>query len=73
MVDLCIRSDLLKDFSPDPVAYVPAWQRLQLRLVAAPARHAAIIRSRLTTGRAACQVTGTSSMMPRQVIPEFED
>ena len=71
MVDICIRSDLLKDFSPDPVAYVPAWHRLQLRLVAAPARHAAIIRSRLTTGRAACQVT--SSMMPRQVIPEFED
>ena len=40
MVDLCIRSDLLKDFSPDPVAYVPAWQRLQLRPVAAPKRHA---------------------------------
>ena len=71
IVGICIRSDLLNDFSPDPVEYVPAWHRLQLRPVAAPARHAVVIMSRLITDCAACQVT--SSMMPTQGITESED
>ena len=60
----CALADILNDFSPDPAEYVPAWHRLQLRPVVAPARHAVVIRSLMTAVHAACN--HEPSMKPRQ-------
>ena len=57
----CALADILNDFSPDPAEYVPAWHRLQLRPVVAPACSAVYVRPRLNLRSVLSNVTPVHS------------